>query len=313
MPRAVVIYNPIAGGSLGAAVSGRVQARLEAAGFEVDRHATMDRRGAGPIARDAAGRADRIVAVGGDGTLREVVAGLREAADRTAVGVVPMGNANIVAHELGIPTDVDGAIEVLVEGEAVDMDLGRFRTDEHEGLFLGVVGVGWDADAVGMVDRFRHTQVGRRSYRTWADGLYGAAGLAAALRPGQARFTLSADGAPASGREYRAAFLCNLRTYGKAMTVTPDAHRASGLIHVQGRHSAFPPFLAWQIGAALLGRKAPSFVSDYLEGRTFELRADVPFQVQVDGDARGSTRRLDVEVLPRAVRILAPRGSSGAA
>lgn len=310
MSRLVVIYNPIAGGSRGEQTSMAVQERLEAAGHVVERIATRDRRGAAPIAADAAARADRIVAVGGDGTLREVVEGLGDARQRVTVGVVPMGNANIVAHELGIPTDATRAIDVLVDGEAVDLDVGVVRTDDFEGLFLGVVGIGWDADTVRLLDRFRHTGIGRRSYRIWADGLYGAAGCAAALRPNQPRFTLEADGQPISEHRYCSAFLCNLRTYGKAMAVTPDAHRASGLIHAQARKTALPPALVWQLGSALAGRRTPAFISDYADGERFVARGAGAISVQVDGDDRGQTKELEVQVMPRAVRIVAPPHST---
>lgn len=306
MPRVVVIYNPIAGGSQGERISAAVEKRLRDAGHVVERMATRDRRGAAPIAADVAERADRIVAVGGDGTLREVVDGLGTARSRVVVGVVPMGNANIVARELRIPRDADDAIGVLIEGEPVDLDVGVVRTDAFEELFLGVVGVGWDAEAVRLLDAFRHTRVGRRGYRIWADGLYGAAGLAATFRPGQARFTVEADGRPMSDRRYCAAFLCNLRTYGKSMAVTPEAHHASGLLHAQARKTALPPTVLLQLGAALAGRRSPKFISDYADAKEFVVRGEDAFPIQVDGDARGHATELAVEVMPKAARILAP-------
>jgi diacylglycerol kinase family enzyme len=116
------------------------------------------------------------------------------------------------------------------------------------------------------------------------------------------------DGVPMPRAAYRAAFFCNLRTYGKAMSVAPDAHRRSGLIHAQARKYASPPALAVQLGAALAHRPAPAFVSDHATGARFEIVSDRPFPVQVDGDARGRMRALTVGVLPSEIRILAPAG-----
>jgi len=306
MSRVVVIYNPIAGGSRGARVSARVEERMSEAGHEVERIPTRDRSGAVSIAAEVGRRADLVVAVGGDGTLREVVEGLGDARARVAVGVVPMGNANIVANDLGIPDGPDRAIDVLLAGAPVPLDLGAVRTRDGAGLFLGVVGVGWDADAVHLLDRIRHGKLGRHAYRIWADGLYGVTGTAAALRPRQPRFTIEADGTPMSDRRYCAAFFGNLRTYAKGFAVTPDARRDSGRIQCAARRSALVPVLAVQLGAALLGRRAPGWVSDYRTATSFAVRGEVDLRVEVDGDDHGVTDRLEVGVLPAAVRILAP-------
>ena len=91
------------------------------------------------------------------------------------------------------------------------------------------------------------------------------------------------------------------------MAVTPGAHRTSGLIHVQARKTALLPALLWQLTAALAGRRSPSFIADYGEARRFIVRSAEPFPVQVDGDDRGSADVVEIEVVPRAVRILAPQ------
>ena len=77
-----------------------------------------------PIATEVGRRGDevgRFVVVGGDGTVREAIDGLGDARSRIPVGIVPMGNANVVARELGIGPDVDEAIRVAVDGEPVPM------------------------------------------------------------------------------------------------------------------------------------------------------------------------------------------------
>ena len=306
MPRAAVIFNPISGGSRGEAVSLRARERLEVAGYEVERRPTLDRAGATPIAREVAPHLDRLVVVGGEGTVREAVEGLGDARARVPIGIVPMGNANVVARELGIPRDTEGAIDTAVGGTPVAMDVGVVRTDAFEELFLAVVGVGWDAHTVRLLDRFRHTPLGRASYRVWADGLYAVAGLCAALRPAQERFRIRVDGEemPAS---YVAAYLCNLRTYGKKMAMTPNARRDSGTVHVHGRKRALLPFVLWHLGSAVRGHRAPAFVSDYSEGRTVRLEGSKRLAVQVDGDDRGWSSWVEASILPGAVRIMAPR------
>jgi diacylglycerol kinase (ATP) len=245
------------------------------------------------------------VIVGGDGTLREAIDGLGDARRNVPIGIVPMGNANVVARELGIGSDVDEAIRVAIEGAPEWMDVGTVRGDDFDELFLAVVGLGWDAHAVRLMDRMRHSQAGGTAYRLWADGLYGVAGLAASLRPGQERFTLVVDGEPLRAR-YCAAWFCNLRTYGKGMAVTPDAHRGSGRIHVQARKRASLPFLLTQLASALRGTRTPQFISDYVDGKTIRMEADELVAIEVDGDDLGWTRTLEIGVMRAAASVLVP-------
>lgn len=306
MGRAAVVYNPLAGAGRGEQVSQRAERALREAGFEVERLPTRDRRGAAPLAREVAGRVDLLVVAGGDGSLREVVDGLGAERSTVTIGLLPLGNANVVAHELGIPLDPDAAVRLLTGGVPVDMDVARVRSEGFEGWFLAVVGLGWDAMAVGLIDRIRNSRLGRIWYRLWADSVYAVAGLLASLRPSTGHLRLRVDGV-AQETTYRAAYFCNLRSYGKNMAMAPDADASSGLIHYQVRKRRGLPFLVWHLLAALRGSHSPRFVSDYGAGKQIEVRADSPMPVEVDGDYRGTVRWLEIGIEPRAIRILAPR------
>lgn len=92
----------------------------------------------------------------------------------------------------------------------------------------------------------------------------------------------------------------------KKLAVAPDAHRASGRICSQAWKRSLLPFLAWQLQAALRGRRAPAFISDYGEGHHIELVAEHPLPVEIDGDHRVRSARLEITIELGAVRILAP-------
>ena len=173
--RAVVVYNPVAGSRQGSAVAADAEARLQANGWEVGSVPTTARGGAAEIAREVAGDVELLVVAGGDGSLREAIDGLGERRDSTLVGVVPIGNANIVARELGIPLDPGAAIRLLGEGQALAVDLGWVcfngestgtpsRSKGEAELFLAVVGIGWDAETVMYLDRLRRSRWGRPWY-----------------------------------------------------------------------------------------------------------------------------------------------------
>jgi YegS/Rv2252/BmrU family lipid kinase len=87
-----------------------------------------------------------VVAAGGDGTVNEVINGLH--ADAT-LGVLPLGTANVLARELGIPLDAGKACRRIVEGETIRMDLGVATDgDGVERKFSCMAGIGFDANVI---------------------------------------------------------------------------------------------------------------------------------------------------------------------
>jgi diacylglycerol kinase (ATP) len=87
-----------------------------------------------------------IVAAGGDGTVNEVINGLH--ADAT-LGILPLGTANVLARELGIPLKVEKACQRIVDGETIRMDLGVAKDREGvERKFSCMAGIGFDANVI---------------------------------------------------------------------------------------------------------------------------------------------------------------------
>ena len=304
MNAAVIIYNPVSGSGRAEEVSAAAERRLSLAGWQVERRATRDLRGATPIAAEVARHVNYLVVVGGDGSVREAIVGLGDAAVNVDIGLGPVGHANVVARELGIPRDPTAAINALTTGSAVPIDVA-FANSE---LFLAMVGVGWDALVVDYVSRLRGTRLGGWWYRLWADSVYFISGLAAVCSVGLPRFRVRVDRTWGT-RRYCAAILSNFRTYSKGWSMTPEAHFQSGRIHYQGRFRSLFVFVAWHVIAALLGRHSPRFISDYGDGDTILLEGEKPFPIQVDGDFRGYSKQLRIRVRPAAARIVVPQAA----
>lgn len=101
----------------------------------------LQRRGqATELARQAVARGfDMVVAVGGDGTINEVVCGLVNSG--VPLGIVPAGSGNGISREFGISLDTRRACETILSGQTWQVDVGRL----DDRFFLGVAGVGYDA------------------------------------------------------------------------------------------------------------------------------------------------------------------------
>ncbi|MBN2117700.1 MAG: diacylglycerol kinase family lipid kinase [Anaerolineales bacterium] len=100
------------------------------------------------LARDASiHHYDKVIAMGGDGTVHEVVNGLMKVPERIRpiLGVVPAGSGNDFSHAIGTPTNPAEALVRALEGEASAVDLGMM-TDErgHQEYFDNTIGIGFD-------------------------------------------------------------------------------------------------------------------------------------------------------------------------
>jgi diacylglycerol kinase (ATP) len=151
MKKAVLLYNPDSGGSRG----GR-QAELEAvavllrgAGVAAELLLTHSPTDAVEQARQAVqSGCDTVFACGGDGTIHSVVQGL--ALTPAALAILPMGTANALAHDLGLPMNLSRAAQVLLRAASRRVALGRIAYLDLKGnpgtrYFVVAAGAGVDA------------------------------------------------------------------------------------------------------------------------------------------------------------------------
>lgn len=301
MRRALVIVNPAAGEQAPLRAAASVERLLGAEGWEVRVEPTSRTGHATELARRR-GDADRLVVVGGDGTLRETLLGLD--GDVTPVGLVPIGKANVVARELHIPRTPASAIRLLVRGQSRPIDVGTVG----DTLFLAMVGIGYDGLVTEGVRRLRESRAGGFVYaRGGASAVYAAAGLPALLRMGGPCLTVELDGDQLPVR-YRHAIVSNTETYATGWAMTPGADPADGLLDHQLNRRAAPWFLLWMLGASALRRRLPAFVADYGRGRSYVVRGSAPFAWQIDGDSMPRTSRLEIGILPGAARLIVGDG-----
>src|SRR5690348_11392516 len=146
---AIVIANPTAGSyTQNTAQIEETITQLREHGWDVELKLTEAQGDAGRLAREAVEQQlDVVVAVGGDGTINEVIQEL--AGSETALGVLPSGTVNVWARETGIPLDIAGARTVLLKGQTRRIDLGH--TPGH--YFLLMAGVGLDGEITNAVEK----------------------------------------------------------------------------------------------------------------------------------------------------------------
>ncbi|MTD32054.1 diacylglycerol kinase [Planomicrobium sp. YIM 101495] len=161
MKRARIIYNPTSGRELFRKHLPEVLEQMEIAGYETSCHATTCEGNAIEAAKEAVEREfDLIVAVGGDGTLNEVISGVAEFDVRPKIGLIPMGTTNDFARAVHIPRDIKKAVEIIIQGESIPVDIGRM----NDRYFINIAGGGRLTELTYEVPSKLKTVLGQMAY-----------------------------------------------------------------------------------------------------------------------------------------------------
>ena len=258
-------------------------------GHLVELAVTWDAGDAAAFAATAADRGvDVVVAVGGDGTLNEVVNGL-DGRD-TPLGVVPLGTANDFARQLGIPADADHAMDVVLLKEPVRMDTASLNGRRFVNVSSGGVG----AEATAETPTQAKATLGALAYAI--TGVRKIAGFA----PYRGRFR----GAGASrgddfalDGEFLLFGVGNGRATGAGTLLTPRASVTDGLIDV----CVVEAMPRREFGRLLLRFKRGEQIGQpgvhYARVRSLLVEADAPLSVNVDGE-HATLERMDYRARP---------------
>ncbi len=268
--RLLIIANPISGKGYSRTIWPALQEKLNLLGVE---HSVVwtERRGhAISIAREAADSGfTRVLSIGGDGTLREVVQGaLTTGID---LGVVPAGSGNDFSRTMGLPKDPLGALDVALGTHVAHVNVG-----ELSGIvYINVAGCGFDAEVAALAASRLRFLGGKLSY------LSSVFVELCAYRP--RNFRICIDGEWISRRAYLIA-VANGRFYGCGMMIAPEADPADGLFDV----CIVSAMSRARLVACLPKIYSGSHVDDpYVEmrrGSCVTVETDSPVQCQADGE-----------------------------
>jgi len=246
---------------------------------------------------------DRLVAVGGDGTVREVAAALSRsghASDRVALGVIPTGTANLWSRTIGVHGQkLDPAADLALDGPTRDSDLAWITLTRADGTsrthdVAVVAGVGMDAEAFAATQERSKDRVGWAAY-------FAALGRRAVGAP--MSFTATLDGRPSTRQSARTVLVGNCRVLPLGLPLMPTASMTDGRLDVL----VVTPrnVLGWLgVGVGVLSHRRGGWTGMRTH-RTHHvvLDLDAATMVHVDGDAVGEAVRVEVGVSPAAVLV----------
>ena len=267
----LIIFNPAAGRRRAQRLW-RVLDVMVQNGVKLEIAETLHSGHATELARIASADGMRlVVAAGGDGTIAEVAAGL-EGSD-TPMGIIPLGTANVLAHELDLPFAPAAEAAALAFGRTRALWPGIASTGGASRLFVQMIGAGFDAEVV------HHLSLPLK--RALGKGAYVLQGLRETIRYQFPKIAITIDGVPT---EAGSVIVTKGRFYAGHYTLAPDASpMAPGFTVAMFDRSG--PFATLAYGAAL-----PLNMIHHMPGVRLQRAEEVvigAYPTQTDGDPCG--------------------------
>lgn len=293
----IAIINPISGaGADLTAASRRAEMLREAAerrGIALEIHLTERAGHARELATvGVAAGASLVIAWGGDGTINEVGAAL--IGTEVVLGVVPAGSGNGLAAALALPRVSAAAIDAAFDGPIRTIDAGLMAGRP----FFNVAGVGFDAHIARLFNERAKGSRGR-----WP---YVSIGIREGCRYEAADYVVSLDG---HARRVRALLIvfANGREFGMGARIAPQAQLDDGLLDatVIEDRSVLARFRDVPYLALAMTHRARGVTVSRIRSATIETAGSIAFHV--DGEPHSVDDRLEVTIVPAALRVRVPR------
>ena len=249
----------------------------------------------------------RLVVVGGDGTINEVLNGICDF-ERVVLGVLPVGSGNDFARGLGLPHRVDEAMRRLYEATGASrIDLGTVCVDGTEKRRFGIsAGVGLDAKVCEQVDASKQKSLlNRIGLGSLAYGIM-TLSVVAHMEWARGNVVATTENGEVSFDFEKLLFLSamNFPWEGGGVPIAPDASGEDGWLSM---------CMASELSKAKAFMCLPRLAKGHhygvngvhhAEARRIEVKVEKPLVVHADGEILGYGTEICFEVLPQALRVL---------
>jgi len=286
------IVNPTAARGKCARIALRLEGMCRAAGLDFDLSYTTAPKEAVAIADKACGTFENIIAVGGDGTIHEVVNGLIGKSHR--FGIVPVGSGNDFVKAMGIPLQLNAAFDTLLSGRTRAVDVGSADSV----FFPNGLGIGFDAWVV------RESQMVKR-LRGNAIYLYSVLRTIYKYRPPEIRIKFNS-----TVREEKLFMITvgNGISLGGGFKLTPFAIMDDGLLDLTIIRDLSKPEIYKNLLGVYTGKhtRMPQVSID--RTTNMQVESETGFAVHLDGELMSLEKKsLDISIIPKALEVIVPQ------
>lgn len=235
---------------------------------------------------------DGILAVGGDGTLFEVINGLFKNKEelRIPIGQIPVGTGNSFIRDLNISTQED-ALNKILSGQFREVDLGEFSYSGGKYYFVNLLGTGFVSNVAYRARKYK--KLGSLSY------IFGVLEEVAVLKA--VKIELNIDGKIIK-REAVFTEICNSRYTGGDMMMAPDAKIDDGLLDIIILNKVSRIKLLSLFPLIFKGNHVEDDSVEVFKGKNISLKADQPLALTPDGETFGETP-IDITMHPKKIKM----------
>jgi diacylglycerol kinase (ATP) len=290
------IVNKYSGTGYQPEVEGRMLNACEKFDIECSIEFTNHRGHATELAQEGVAKNfNRIIAVGGDGTVNEVARGLLHTS--TPMGVIPKGSGNGLARHLGISMKLDKALDQILSGSVITMD--TFKMNDH--LSLNVSGIGFDGHIANLFGAGQ-----KRGF--WG---YSKLVLKEYLRYPEFDVILKLSDHPNSEQKSFMIAIANSSQYGNNAKVAPIASITDQSLQL-AIIKKVPAQRGFHFGYQMFTGKLKTGV-DY-ECKSFQkctIHVPSPTAYHIDGEPFGHATSFKIELLPSSLKMIVPTESIG--
>jgi len=244
--------------------------------------------------------ATRVIAVGGDGTISEVVTGLMsiEADRRPTLGIIPSGSGNDIARMAGVPTGLSRALPILQTGVVRSFDVGTC----NDRFFFSSFSVGLDALVVAKTVEYKE----RRSAGL---ALYVRALIYTAFRNFHSTLLrIAYDDEPAQEHAVMLCSATNGQTYGGGIRINPWAKPDDGLLASSTIADVSKPKLISCMPLLIFAKQG--LIKEYHGRDCKKIQISTPDEVPVIAQTDGEiflSNHFEVGILPGALNMIVPK------
>lgn len=259
----------------GEALFHEAKAKLEAAGVKlIAAHAVHDPSKMNDVVRGAvAGGAPMVIVGGGDGSMSGTVDEL--VGSNCVFAVLPLGTANSFARTLGIPLDLDGAVQVIATGDRKRIDLGMIDND----YFVNAASIGLSPIIGDTVPHKLKRYLGRVGYLIWA--------LKCSIRFRAFRLVID------DGNQERRMWSTEVRilngAYHGGVELSENANVENGQIVIQAVVGRGRARLAWDWYTKFFKLRDRNSHTEEFRGTSFKLATRPKLRISIDGEVLAST------------------------
>ncbi len=286
--KVLFIINPISGGKRKDQVPALIQQHLDTTIFEPTIAFTEGALHASQLAKDAIGKYQYVVAVGGDGTINEVASSV--VGTDVALGIIPFGSGNGLARFLNIPMNTTEAIKTINSERVELIDSGTLNGQ----CFFNMAGMGFDAH---ISEVFSHD-------KTRGFGAYIKSAFREIRQYQSDTYDLKIDGKSYRFDAFMLSF-ANSSQYGNNAHVSPLASVQDGLLDVC-IIKPFPLYKFPAMGIHMFAKTAHrSKYVEIIRGKNIMVNRSKSAPAHLDGEPQFLGTSIEINIVPQSLKIIA--------